>query len=344
MKHLLATIAAVVVALGQPVPIQAEGFDLSNQTKRSAKQWIRGRVVKSDDLEQYGLHLDKPVAAASGKPKADRDKNLVVLLHGFNSTPDRNLALLAPVREAHFPTATFRYPNDHSLAESARLLSTELTKYAQKHPKRKVTLVGHSMGGLVARAALEDPELDPGNVDQLIMVATPNHGTMLAHVTKGTDIWEHAIRHGSGGPIDRLRASVVDGLAEAVTDVKPGSTFLDELNGRERNPRVRYSLFLGTDGPVSPRSWTATRKVLKYGVRHVPYARKKVEKYDDVLADLDEVVDGRGDGVVAVKRGRLDGVDDTVVLRFSHLSVAGNAENDSIRTIQSQILARIEQN
>ena len=119
MKHSLAIISAVVVLLGQPAPIQAEGFDLSDQTKRSAKQWIRDRVVESDDLEQYGLRLDKPAATASGETKTDCHKNLVVLLHGFNSSPERNLALLAPIRDAHFPTATFRYPNDHSLAESA---------------------------------------------------------------------------------------------------------------------------------------------------------------------------------------------------------------------------------
>ena len=82
---------------------------------------------------------------------------------------------------------------------------------------------------------------------------------------------------------------------------------------------------------------------MKYSTKRIPYARKKVEKCDEVLADLDEIIDGRGDGVVAVQRGRLDGVEDTVVLPFSHMSVAGSAKNDSIRTVQSQILARIEQ-
>jgi len=43
-------------------------------------------------------------------------------------------------------------------------------------------------------------------------------------------------------------------------------------------------------------------------------------RVDSWLADLDEVIDGRGDGVVALKRGRLKGVKDTVVRHFSHLS------------------------
>ena len=49
------------------------------------------------------------------------------------------------------------------------------------------------MGGLVARAMLEDPEFDSGNVTKLIMVAPPNQGSLLARVGYGTDLLDHAV-------------------------------------------------------------------------------------------------------------------------------------------------------
>ena len=67
----------------------------------------------------------------------------------------------------------------------------------------------------------------------------------------------------------------------------------------------------------------------------------RAEKLDAVLRDLDELVDGKGDGVVAVKRGRLDGVNDTIVLPFGHLSVTGPAEADVVHDVQQAVLERL---
>jgi hypothetical protein len=63
---------------------------------------------------------------------------------------------------------------------------------------------------------------------------------------------------------------------------------------------------------------------------------------DALLADIDELVEGKGDGVVAVKRGRLDGVTDTQVLPFGHLAVTGAATSDSVRGVQHLVLERVQ--
>ena len=58
--------------------------------------------------------------------------------------------------------------------------------------------------------------------------------------------------------------------------------------------------------------------------------------------DIDELVEGKGDGVVAVKRGRLDGVTDTQVLSFGHLAVTGAPSCDAVRCVQHLVLERVQ--
>ena len=82
------------------------------------------------------------------------------------------------------------------------------------------------MGSLVARACIEDPLYDPGNVERLIMIAPPTHGTLIAHFAVGTDVWEHWLSRRDGGPWRRTRDSIVDGLGEAADDLCPNSDFL----------------------------------------------------------------------------------------------------------------------
>jgi pimeloyl-ACP methyl ester carboxylesterase len=248
---------------------------------------------------------------------------------------------LISIREAGFPCATFAYPNDWELRESSALLSRQLAKLAKDHPNRSVALVTHSMGGLVARACIESPKLDPGNVHQLIMIAPPTHGTLLAHLAVATDIWEHWLGRPDGGCWVRWRDSVIDGLGEAADDLVPGSPFLTELNAYTRNPKVNYSLFLGTGASISEGEVKWIRSALQKTGGRCPGICNCTDKFDDLLADMEEIIDGKGDGVVALKRGRLDGVDDIVILPFGHLSCTGAPESDVVRQVQDELLRRL---
>ncbi|HEX3601514.1 MAG TPA: alpha/beta hydrolase, partial [Lacipirellulaceae bacterium] len=170
------------------------------------RAWLRRKVVRDSDLKKYGLVLE------DAWQQADASKPVVVLIHGFNSSPKQNTALFVPIHEAGFPCGTFAYPNDYFIRSSAQLLSSELKRFAVQYPGRKVILVCHSMGGLVARACIEDSLYDPGNVERLIMVAPPTHGTIIAHFAVGTDLWEHWLSRKEGWPWERVRDSIVDGL------------------------------------------------------------------------------------------------------------------------------------
>jgi pimeloyl-ACP methyl ester carboxylesterase len=302
------------------------------------RKLLRDSVYNQNDDARYGLHLDKHWQRASARSP---HLPVVVLIHGFNSTAAHNAPIMAPVHAAGFPAGSFSYPNDWSLADSAALLSRQLKAFAKAHPERKIALVTHSMGGLVARACVEDPQLDPGDVTRLVMVAPPSHGTLMAHTAIGADLWEHWLARRDGDGWSRWRDSIVDGLGEAADDLVPGSPFLKKLNARPRNPRVRYSIFLGTRSPLSADDMIYVRWTLHRAGSRVEGLRHFVNPLDRIVSDMDEVVDGKGDGVVAVKRGRLDGVTDVALLPFDHLSCATEPDDAAVRRLQAEILRRL---
>ena len=309
------------------------------ESQRRFKRRIRDALLLSRKKAgglQYGLALDE------GWQKARGGRDVVVSVHGLNSGPYSMDKLMAGPRKAGFPCGTFVYPNDQAIADSARLLSAELKEFARTQPDRGIVLLTHSMGGLVARAIVEDPKLDPGNVRRLIMIAPTNGGSMLAHFAYGLDVAEYVGQRMRKQDASLFYARIEDGLAEARNDLKPDSPFLRKLNAGKRNPNVRYTIFLGSSAPLTEGELARLRQsIADPKGRWLRFFGEKVRPW---LADMDEVVDGRGDGAVAVKRGRLEGVRDTHVLKFSHVGVLYRPGNDdALNKLHQMILARLKE-
>jgi hypothetical protein len=235
----------------------------------------------------------------------------------------------------------FRYPNDQSIEESAELLSRGLRKVAQEHSKRKVALLTMSMGGLVAREAIENPALDPGNVERLVMVAPPSHGSSLANIPCSADIWEHLVRRNDRSMYDCLCDCIEDGLDEARYDLQPESPFLKRLNARQRNAAVKYTIFLGTGGRLTQEQLDSLERSIDeaaQGSRLVAFAKPVLKNAVEAMNDSVK----EGDGVVSVERGRLDGVKDTVLLDLNHWNVNEKPEDKSVAQLHQEILKRLK--
>lgn len=304
---------------------------------RAAKDLARCSWVRRQQLHQYGLKMNEPCATV------DAETPLVILVHGLNACHESNWRLLPPTTPCERWCGSFAYPNDQSLEESARFLSCELKRLREAVPERSLVLVTHSMGGLVARACIEDPDLNPGGVRRLIMVAPPNHGSHLARFAVSPDLWEHWLGRTKGGPWRRSVDAMVDGLGEAASDLVPGSLFLTELNRRERAEGVEYTILLGTaGGGVRPWHLSLARAANRQLARRKSSAAPWCDLADEWLGELDEIVRGRGDGAVSVERGRLEGVPDTHLFDFQHVRV-NNPDSDEIPTgIQRLIAERLE--
>ncbi len=304
-------------------------------TERRFKQRIKqGLRLVRPDRRRYSLVFDDDWT------DTPPEKNLVVLIHGLQSDSGRIGGILEDIRQRGYPCATFDYPNDQPIEESVRLLAEQLATVAEQHAERKLTLLTHSMGGLVARAVVENEELDPGNVERLIMVAPPNHGSLLAHLAFGFDFWEY-LGDRDKKVAERFFAALEDGLGEAPDDLRPKSLFLQQLNSQPRNPNVTYSILLGTDAPLSEESLAGLRRSLRKAGDRSRLVRFLGDRLDRYLADLEEVVRGKGDGAVAVKRGRLQGVSDIEVLDFDHLDFSRPPNSSGATLIREAVLRRL---
>jgi pimeloyl-ACP methyl ester carboxylesterase len=293
------------------------------------RQWSENRV-----RVEYGLDL------AGHRVEPHAEQPLVIFLHGLNSRPEDMQPLICRVQQAGFACVTFRYPNDQPLQESARQFATALRKAPLQD--RAICLVTHSMGGLVARAVIEDPALDSGTVRQLIMIAPPTHGSELAKYAVSLDLVEYASspsRRREAGP---LAGAVADGFSEALRDLRPGSKFLRQLNARERNPRVSYSLVIGTAAHIAPSRLQKCRNLLAQSSTYCRWMGECLSQWDACVEAVPEVIDGVGDGVVAVQRSRLDGVDDVLLARVAHADLLSERNDAEIERVQRWIIERIE--
>jgi pimeloyl-ACP methyl ester carboxylesterase len=161
----------------------------------------------------------------------------LVFIHGIFSSHAtfkplvKGLLASAPAL-AQYGRYYFDYDFQQSIPTNGRELADALRR-AFPERKPQVTLVGHSMGGLVARTAL----LQAGDLDmvkRLVMLGTPNHGTLqtarlgfLAHLTREATakLW----------PVFARRATGIKELTEIGKIIEPLLA-----DGVERTRRVEY--------------------------------------------------------------------------------------------------------
>jgi pimeloyl-ACP methyl ester carboxylesterase len=223
------------------------------------------------------------------------------------------------------------YPNDQPVVESARLFFEELQSLKQQGIDR-ISIVAHSMGGLVSREMLTRPEIEYNasaksrqvpSVAVLIMVGTPNHGSQLARLRVFTEMRDQLARM-TKGEINWL-GSIIDGAGEAKIDLLPGSRFLTELNAR---PHPQGTDMLIIAGVTSPWNESDIKRWVRDLSQKVSADRQKW--VDELGKNMIALTHGLGDGLVTVESTRLEGVPHRTV-DGTHLSMIRNIASDSRR-------------
>jgi len=251
-------------------------------------QWHGLRLYEGEDAERVWVEIE---------PGRRLSARVVLLVHGLDE-PGSIWDQLAPaLADAAHETVRFEYPNDQAIADSAELLDAALRRLHDLGVER-VSVVAHSMGGLVARDALtrkafleHEPE-GLAAVDRLIAIGTPHEGSPWAGMRWAAELREQAERlMGEASPeAEDLYRFSFDGNGEAGADLQSGSAFLTELNARPAPEGVETTCLVGQ--MIS----------LPTGSR----------------AEMVGLAKRLGDGVVPVSSAELDGCEDIVYLSANH--------------------------
>ncbi|WP_338074139.1 alpha/beta hydrolase [Halochromatium glycolicum] len=237
----------------------------------------------------------------------------VLLIHGLDE-PGIIWDDLAPVAAAAgFEVWELRYPNDQGIDRSAGFLAEQWGALPDDRP---VILIGHSMGGLVAREFVtgwRQPVGKPARVagapvGGVIMVGTPNQGSAWARLR----IWLELREHFEDAQRRRfsLFAGLRDGLGEAKIDLRPGSDFLEALNARPWPESVPRAI-IGARLIEPPKRLIASLDAAAAEVGSEPLR-------EELHAWFNDLGEGLGDGAVSVESLRLEGAPDPVIVNGAH--------------------------
>lgn len=166
----------------------------------------------------YGLYLLAPW---------DPAKEPIILVHGINASPRDWQALAASLDLTRFQLVLFHYPSGLPLRNSAYMLSIAMRDMLLRLAPRRMHLFAHSMGGLVARRALQF--LDESEARRLCLFATlstpwdghPSAATGVQRVPFEVPVWR---------------------------DMAPGSRYLRALFARPLPAHIRQWMLVSYGG------------------------------------------------------------------------------------------------
>jgi pimeloyl-ACP methyl ester carboxylesterase len=306
---------------------QEEEKQLRRQLRETVKEKFPEQAA--DFSKTFGLFLFEADRAAPRGVNPDRKS--VVLIHGLDD-PGKVWQNLAPeMVEADFNVWLMQYPNDQPIVESARLFFEALQALKQRGIDH-ISIVAHSMGGLVSREMLTRPEIGYNasskslrvpEIRALIMVGTPNHGSQLARLRVFTELRDQWVRLTKGEA--NWLAGILDGAGEAKIDLLPGSLFLTELNARPHPEGVDMLIIAGVTSP-----WSEDDINRWIGDLLQKVSDDKQKWVDELGRNMIALTHGLGDGLVTVESTRLDGVPHQTV-DGTHLSMIRNITSDSSR-------------
>lgn len=266
-------------------------------------EWFPEQMALDDD--QLGIHPRTPPAATLSGPR-------ILLIHGLDEPGTIWDDLLPALESAGEQVMEFIYPNDQGIEQSADALAEHWSALPAGPP---VILIGHSMGGLVARdfvSRLRHPVGMPAHVSGpavsgLILLGTPNQGSEWARLRVWLELRDqfttlHKERFS-------LFAALRDGMGEAKIDLRPGSDFLETLNRRPWPSEVPIRTIAGR--LLTPLDPSEDFAAIAAAAHSDLLAHRLADWWSSLGEDL-------GDGVVSLESVQVPGGPPPLLVEASH--------------------------
>lgn len=194
------------------------------------------------DLQAGGLPFEIDLAAA------DVSKSDVLAFSYSGFTPDPGNG--RPVPSDYSSPETWK-----GIEFASQLLIRYLAEIRRRFPRRKVALVAHSQGGVVARKALVDSGgnlTPPPLADRLVTIGTPHQGSRIANRIAAI----RDTRLGAGVIDAASRSTATGGTSRSLEDLAEGSEVMRELGSR-LPPGIPVTSIAASEDLVVPatQSW-----------------------------------------------------------------------------------------
>lgn len=244
----------------------------------------------------------------------------VLLVHGLDEPGDLWDELAPALALEGHRVLRFNYANDRSPVASADALATALQTQFPDAGVKRVSIVAHSMGGLIARDVLTrhmaDEDWSGPKLERLITVGTPNSGSPVAMLQPIGEAREVVARVWASRTLDpsEMLSFVVDGSGEAASALATGSDYLTDLNARPL-PKGTAITIIAAQATASQRE-----KIDDIAASAPITGLLGEEARDALLARIDAMTDQVGDGVVPVSSTPLEGIDDYHLIEANHRS------------------------
>ncbi|MEP1870363.1 MAG: alpha/beta fold hydrolase [Paraglaciecola sp.] len=142
---------------------------------------IMRKSIVTSILFFLSLQLAGCASSAASLPTYKPDDELVVLAHGLGRSDWAMWRFAQRLKDAGYKVCSLDYQSiGVSVAEVLTETSTQIDACILNAPK--VHFVGHSLGGLVIRAYLQNKthKLQKAKIGEVVLIGTPNKGSELA--------------------------------------------------------------------------------------------------------------------------------------------------------------------
>ncbi|MCS6910603.1 MAG: NBR1-Ig-like domain-containing protein [Anaerolineales bacterium] len=219
------------------LPPDAQGIDFVGQAitpppARKIAIMVHGWQGFEPDPSKYNCRIEK---FAGPYRRAPNDESAGV--PGWDLVGQQLIALGYEVYLANWTTSSWHTITAEQAARDC--LAPQIASVVDRDSDRKVLLVAHSMGGLVSRAYIENPNLYRNDVEALITLGTPHAGVNLNTLIKIAALLN---------PKTRLAAATICVVNPGLCQLGSDAMLLFNIAHSPRN-NVPYLFIGGSGGP-----------------------------------------------------------------------------------------------